>query len=340
MGHKEQPEQQEGACKRLIKVGCKSSQNNRKVHINTWLKWAVKARATDGHIYRLDKREEAGRLGEKQGWIKLHRTIRECFLWDDKPYDRARAWIDMLLSAMHSDKKTILDGKIAVISKGSFVTSIEALPGRWGWSRNKVRSFLEMLESEQMIRTRRTGRGTTVTIVNYEKYQLNGTAGSTAESTTGGTAGSTTESTAESTQKKNLKNSKNDKNINNKNIVHTDAAAEELFGKLWPLYPVKKGRGQVSLSAKKRLLEVGFDEMSRAMDRYKAELEKDSSWRKPQNGSTFFNSGYIDYLDANYVPDEKTAVKKKGTNQFNNICEHGYDAASLDSLERKLLSKH
>ena len=267
MGHKEQPEQQEGACKRLVKVGCKSSQSNRKMHINAWLKWAVKTRATDGYIYRLDKREEAGLLGEKQGWIKLHRTIRECFLWDDKPYDRARAWIDMLLSAMHSDKKTILDGKIAVISKGSFVTSIEALPERWGWSRNKVRSFLEMLESEQMIRTRRTGRGTTVTIVNYEKYQLNGTTGSTTEGTTGSTARSTTESTQK-------KNSKNDKSINNKNIVHTDAAADELFGKLWPLYPVKKGRGQVSLSAKKRLLEVGFDEMSRAIDRYTRPFHK------------------------------------------------------------------
>ena len=40
--------------------------------------------------------------------------------------------------------------------------------------------------------------------------------------------------------------------------------------------------------------------MTRAIDRYKAELEKDNDWRKPQNGSTFFNSGYIDYLDANY----------------------------------------
>ena len=40
--------------------------------------------------------------------------------------------------------------------------------------------------------------------------------------------------------------------------------------------------------------------MARAIDRYKADLEKDSGWRKPQNGSTFFNSGYVDYLDANY----------------------------------------
>lgn len=271
-------------------------------------------------------------MGEKQGWIKLHRTIRDCFLWDDKPYDRARAWIDLLLSAMHNDKKTILDGKIAIISKGSFFTTIETLPGRWGWSRNKVRSFLEMLESEQMIYTRRTGRGTTITIVNYEKYQVQ----STTESTTGSTTESTTQGTTESTQKKNLKNDK--KNYKNNNIAHTDAAAEELFDKLWVLYPAKKGRGQVSLSAKKRLLEVGFDEMSRAVDRYKTELEKDSDWRKPQYGSTFFNSGYIDYLDANYVPGKET-VKKPVKNQFNSFQQRSYDSGGLDSLEQKLLAR-
>lgn len=80
-------------------------------------------------------------------------------------------------------------------------------------------------------------------------------------------------------------------------MCKTDALA--LFEKLWKLYPVKKGKGQVSMAAKQRLLKVGYEEMARAIDRYKADLEKDSGWRKPQNGSTFFNSGYVDYLDEN-----------------------------------------
>ena len=54
------------------------------------------------------------------------------------------------------------------------------------------------------------------------------------------------------------------------------------------------------MTAKQRLLKVGYEEMARAINRYKADLEKDRGWRKPQNGSTFFNSGYIDYLDKNY----------------------------------------
>lgn len=77
------------------------------------------------------------------------------------------------------------------------------------------------------------------------------------------------------------------------------ADALALFEKLWKLYPVKKGKGQVSDAQKAKLLKIGFDEMSRAVERYLSELKKDE-WRRPQNGSTFFNSGYIDYLDESY----------------------------------------
>lgn len=95
----------------------------------------------------------------------------------------------------------------------------------------------------------------------------------------------------------------------------------------------EKGKGQVSLTAKRRLLKVGLEEMTRAIDRYIHELEKDSEWRRTQNSSTFFNSGYIDYLDCNYVPQKtvKTGVKK---NSFNDIPQHDYD---FNELERRLL---
>ena len=72
------------------------------------------------------------------------------------------------------------------------------------------------------------------------------------------------------------------KEENNNTLCKAEALA--LFEqKLWPLYPVKKGKGQVSLAAKQRLLKVGYEEMVRAIDRYKAELERDSDWRRPQN---------------------------------------------------------
>ena len=92
----------------------------------------------------------------------------------------------------------------------------------------------------------------------------------------------------------------------------TTVEINDFFDSVWKLYPVKKGKGQVSDSKKKELYKIGFNELSRAIDRYLQELKKDSDWRKPQNGSTFFNSGYVDYLDKNFVPQE-IQEKSNGT---------------------------
>lgn len=122
------------------------------------------------------------------------------------------------------------------------------------------------------------------------------------------------------------------KEENKNTMCKADALA--LFEKLWKLYPSKKGKGQVSDAAKLRLLRIGYDEMVRAIDRYKVELKKDSDWRKPQNGSTFFNSGYVDYLDKNYVPSKKSTKQNK--NSFNDFPQRKYD---FTELEKQLLKK-
>lgn len=113
----------------------------------------------------------------------------------------------------------------------------------------------------------------------------------------------------------------------NKYIVQEALA---LFEHLWQQYPSKKGKGQVSEAKKIKLLKIGKEEMERAIKRYLLELEKDKEWRKLQNGSTFFNSGYVDYLDANYVPG-----KRQEKNQFRQFEQNQYN---YSDLERDLLS--
>ena len=108
--------------------------------------------------------------------------------------------------------------------------------------------------------------------------------------------------------------------------------ADALFERVWKLYPQKRGKGKVSDANKRRLLDIGFDELSRAIDRYKADLALDD-WRKPQNGSTFFNSGYIDYLDSNYERPERIQ-NEKAPGKLE--CQWDYD---FDSLEQQLFEK-
>ena len=96
-------------------------------------------------------------------------------------------------------------------------------------------------------------------------------------------------------------------------------------------YTKKRGKGQVSEASKRRLLDIGFEELERAINRYKADLDLED-WRKPQNGSTFFNSGYIDYLDANYEKPQEVRQKTPGKLD----CQRDYD---FNSLEQQLLRK-
>ena len=102
----------------------------------------------------------------------------------------------------------------------------------------------------------------------------------------------------------------------------TKANVDSFFDSLWQLYPVKKGKGQVSEAKRKKLYEIGEAEMRRAINRYLAELKKDASWRKPQNGSTFFNSGYVDYLDDNFVPQE---TQQSGNGKTADMLQESYD---------------
>ena len=107
-----------------------------------------------------------------KGWIKLHRSIQDSWIWEDcEKYDKTHAWIDLLLSANHKDKKISVDGQPKVISRGQFLTSLAKLAARWRWNAKSVSRFLNILEKDKMIVQSRTHRWTTVTIVNYGVYQ-------------------------------------------------------------------------------------------------------------------------------------------------------------------------
>jgi hypothetical protein len=120
-----------------------------------------------------------------------------------------------------------------------------------------------------------------------------------------------------------------DKDIINNTMCKADADA--LFEKLWKLYPHKRGKGKVSEANKRRLLDIGYDRLSRAIDRYKADLANDT-WKHPQNGSTFFNSGYVDYLDENYEKPQTAQKKISGAN----FDQRSYD---YDALTEKYIGK-
>ena len=121
---------------------------------------------------------------KQEGWIKLSRQIQEHWLWTEEPYDKARAWIDLLLLANYEDKKTLYKGKIILCKRGDVNLSISYLAARWKWDRRTVRSFLDVLQSDGMVFVNCTTHRTTITIVNYDNFQLQGTTECTTNCTT------------------------------------------------------------------------------------------------------------------------------------------------------------
>jgi len=106
-----------------------------------------------------------------EGWISLHRKLCEHWLWDEKPYDKARAWIDLLLHINHTDKKFLFDGMLIQLERGQEITSIRKMADRWGWSRSKVKRFLGNLESDGMLVVESDTKKTLLTVVNWATYQ-------------------------------------------------------------------------------------------------------------------------------------------------------------------------
>ena len=105
------------------------------------------------------------------GWISLYRQIQKGWLWEDKPFSRGQAWIDMLLSANHKDKKIPFDKSIVEVKRGSYITSIRKLCNRWGWSNTKVINFLDLCVIDEMLTYKSDTKKTVITITNYDLYQ-------------------------------------------------------------------------------------------------------------------------------------------------------------------------
>ena len=114
-------------------------------------------------------------MGEykSKGYVSIHREIMDHWLWDKKPFSYGQAWIDLIMLANYKNEKFLTkDKKLINGERGVVYRSIKSLTERWGWkSRDKTRHFLSLLESDGMVRVNSTTHGSTVTIVNYEKFQ-------------------------------------------------------------------------------------------------------------------------------------------------------------------------
>lgn len=106
------------------------------------------------------------------GWISIDRSIQNHWLFKEKrTFSKFEAWIYLLMEANHSKAKVPIGNQIVTVERGQRLTSILTLSDLFNWSRFKVKTFLDLFESDGMLEVKTTSKYTLITIVNYDFYQ-------------------------------------------------------------------------------------------------------------------------------------------------------------------------
>lgn len=106
------------------------------------------------------------------GWIKIHRSITDHWLYSEKRvFSKFEAWHDILLTVNYSESKSLIKGKLYIVKRGQSILSLESWGKRWGWDKSKVRRFMELLQADGMIELVSDNITTHLTVCKYEVYQ-------------------------------------------------------------------------------------------------------------------------------------------------------------------------
>ena len=108
------------------------------------------------------------------GWVSIHRKILKHWIIGDPHY--FSAWIVMLLEVNHDRevKKKIIKKQIVECGRGQSIKSIDTWATVFGskhWTRQKVRTFFQLLEKDGMINQENLSVTTRLTICNFDTYQ-------------------------------------------------------------------------------------------------------------------------------------------------------------------------
>jgi hypothetical protein len=113
---------------------------------------------------------------DKKGWIKIWRKIVNSEIWEQEPW-RLKTWIYLITEANHSKEEK--HGR--KLKRGQvYINRIEDLCKEVRWKKgfvyqkptvNAMKHFWKWLRKKDMVDTKKTTRGTIITILNYDKYQ-------------------------------------------------------------------------------------------------------------------------------------------------------------------------
>ena len=109
-----------------------------------------------------------------KGWVSLYRkTLDNPILKTSKKFSTFEAWIWLLLNVNHKERKVVMGTSIYKVKKGAMITSMRKLCKVFGWGNSRLRTFLILLQKDDMIVVKTNHSLTQITLLNYELLQDN-----------------------------------------------------------------------------------------------------------------------------------------------------------------------
>jgi hypothetical protein len=105
-----------------------------------------------------------------RGYIKVYRSLQDKGYYSDPEY--VSVWVHLLMKATYRPKEYLFNNRIHHLEPGQFITGRRVLARETGVNRSKLERILFCFESEQQIEQQTTNKFRIITILNWEKYQV------------------------------------------------------------------------------------------------------------------------------------------------------------------------
>lgn len=102
------------------------------------------------------------------GFIFLHRSLRDHWLWSDPL--KFQWWVDILMECNHEDNRVSIGYEVFECKRGQSVKSLETWGKRWRVDISTVRRFFSLCEKDSMINRENLQKTTRITVCNYDFY--------------------------------------------------------------------------------------------------------------------------------------------------------------------------
>lgn len=110
---------------------------------------------------------------EQRRWVRSYVDIFEHEMFAGEPYSPREAFLWLIANAAWKPRRVNHKGGMVDLGRGQLIGARSFLAETWGWGEQKVRTFLNRLQSEGMVIINQSNGhfANVITVCNYSKYQ-------------------------------------------------------------------------------------------------------------------------------------------------------------------------